>query len=190
MHLGNHRNARSYHEYKSFTNHPVYGSIHYATPQLCIFALLSHETAHWAQRSQRVKHQLFGQQDLRNPHGWGWKQLYRHVRESLVNPLALPGCIGKAPTEPPLDAIRQAMPFDIEWITDAAGITHAVIEGNVTVRLASRTIRRQGEMLCTRQPLWRLQVGDVNESKVCPHCLDIAIAFRTQTLFTSLVGYP
>lgn len=82
--------ATTFHEYKSFAWNPVIGSLKDVCWRDALRCLVAHEFAHVAQFAiwydpvtpPEVR------AEMRPPHGYGWKRLYRTLREKLINPNA------------------------------------------------------------------------------------------------------
>jgi|DEB0MinimDraft_6_1074348.scaffolds.fasta_scaffold05055_2 hypothetical protein len=70
-------------EYKSFDADPVIGGFITTSHEHYLAMVVAHEVAHAAQyfRKYAIK------KSAGNPHGHIWKQIYRHLRETVVNPL-------------------------------------------------------------------------------------------------------
>jgi len=78
-------NLGSFHEYKSFKDHPTIGSLKGVSKEKALFALVAHEVSHHVQYKflkydSRYKHMYS------KPHGKGFKLIYNILRRDLVNP--------------------------------------------------------------------------------------------------------
>lgn len=76
------RGLRRFTEYRSIGKHPAIGDIPDADPEVCMFALVAHEVAHYVQHRYLDCRGVY-----ERAHGRGWQTLYRRLRTALVNPL-------------------------------------------------------------------------------------------------------
>ena len=80
----------SFHEYKSFANDPVIGSItNCADPELLLKCLVAQEVAHHIQR-RYGPFTRYLKKTYDKPHGDAFKTIYRELRRTLVNPFIEP----------------------------------------------------------------------------------------------------
>tara|TARA_S200002703_G_scaffold55565_1_gene48173 strand:+ start:219 stop:740 length:522 start_codon:yes stop_codon:yes gene_type:complete len=80
----------SFHEYKSFANDPVIGSItNCADSELLLKCLVAHEVSHHIQR-RYGPFTRYLKKTCNKPHGDGFKTIYRELRRTLVNPYIEP----------------------------------------------------------------------------------------------------
>ena len=89
--LGDYRNSYThFHEYKSFENDPVIGNISGCNDrELLLKCLVAHEVAHHIQmRYGRYTRWL--KNNFRKAHGDGFKNIYRELRRTLINPYIEP----------------------------------------------------------------------------------------------------
>ena len=76
----------SFHEYKSFADDPVIGSItNCADSELLLKCLVAHEIAHHIQR-RYGPFTRYLKKTCDKPHGEAFKTIYRELRRTLVNP--------------------------------------------------------------------------------------------------------
>ena len=89
--VGDYRNScTSFHEYKSFANDPVIGSITNCTDsELLLKCLVAHEVAHHIQR-RYGPHTRYLKKTCDKPHGDAFKAIYRELRRTLINPFIEP----------------------------------------------------------------------------------------------------
>ena len=80
----------SFHEYDSFANDPVIGSItNCADSELLLKCLVAHEVAHHIQK-RYGPFTRYLKKTYRKPHGDAFKTIYRELRRTLINPFIEP----------------------------------------------------------------------------------------------------
>ena len=84
------RSCTSFHEYDSFANDAVIGTIKFCDDrELLLKCLVTHEVAHHIQ-SRYGRYTRYLKKTYRKPHGDEFKTIYRELRRTLVNPFIEP----------------------------------------------------------------------------------------------------
>lgn len=73
------------HEYDSFKDHPVIGTVENVTPESNLWATVAHEVAHYIQYEWGPKTRYL-MKTYQKSHGKGFQTIYRYLRQAVVNP--------------------------------------------------------------------------------------------------------